>query len=102
MLTVPIVVQVTPSADLEAVKVLAERLSLSHIGTPPVEPTLALVPPTAERDCSAVPFVGVTNTLACFEFAASVSRTITPDLAQAFVLVRPVTLAMISVLPLTC
>ena len=102
MVAVPIVVQDTPSADLDAVNVFPVRFTFTQTGMLiPAAAVLALVPPVVVRLWNETPLLGVATTIACVEFAFKVSRIITPAFAQPFVLVKLFTFAMISVLPLT-
>src|SRR5438105_8179156 len=85
--------QVAPSADHHA-SISPAALDLgstcrtrSQIGADPLNcAALALAPPVAARYWNAMPLEGDTIASACFEFASSVSRIITPAFAQTSVL----------------
>ena len=82
----PTRVQVTPSAEREAVKVLPARTILTQEGaTTPAMVVDAEIPPAATRRWKDAPWPGVRTIEACAEPGASVSRIITPALAQTFV-----------------
>src|SRR5689334_18335653 len=92
----PTSVHVVPLGDRYAVKVVPLRTSFTQYGaTGPETLVLVLLPPVLDRRMKLTPLEGVTNTPACFAFAASESRNITPALARPFVLVIPSTRAMI-------
>ena len=102
MVAVPIVVQLTPSAERDAVNVFPLRLTFTQTGTAmPVLVVLVLVPPVDVLRWKETPLEGVPTTIAWVELALRLSRIITPAFAHAFVLVRLPTRAMISVFPLT-
>ncbi len=74
----------------------ASRSNLTQCGAVmPVSFSLKLAISGSVRPWKATPFSGVTNTEACFELASSVSRIITPALAQAWVFCTLLTLAII-------
>src|SRR5579871_5701239 len=58
-----ITVQVTPSGEVEAVKVFPARVTIRYTGTVPVGlASLTVVPPRAVRTCTFTPAPGVTTT----------------------------------------
>jgi hypothetical protein len=80
---VPIAVQVTPSADREAVTDEPTRSSFSHAGAAPETIVAAVVPPVLVRRWNWTPLLGVTSAKALRAPAASDSRIITPALVDA-------------------
>jgi hypothetical protein len=58
-----ITVHVTPSDDVEALKLVPLRVTLSHFGAvPPSAATCTVDAPDAERYCTVMPLPGVTST----------------------------------------
>src|ERR1700736_2082252 len=88
-------VQVTPSGDVNAVKVSPVRLTRTYRGT--VCNTCEMrtvVPPCAARYCTTMPFPGVTNAAYSGDPGSVVARSITPAFAHALVFVCDVTRAV--------
>ena len=82
----PTRVQVTPSAEMEAVNALPVRTTLTQEGATTPAPVVDVeIPPVATRRWNVAPWPGVTNIDACVEPVASVSRIMTPALAHGFV-----------------
>src|SRR5262249_61656584 len=79
----PTCVHVAPLVELEAAIVLPLRTSRTQTGAPDAPPAVCvLTPPVATRRWKARPLPGVSAMKACLEPAASVSRIMTPALAQ--------------------
>jgi hypothetical protein len=55
-------VQVRPSGDVAALKVVPARVSCRYVGAVPPVRTWLVVPPCAVRHCTATPLLGVMNT----------------------------------------
>src|SRR5688572_13162809 len=83
----PRTVHLTPSFDQDDVNVSPFLAMRTHAGAVPTTLVCALVPPALARYCIDTPLPGVTTVIACCAFASSVSRTMTPALAHACVLV---------------
>jgi hypothetical protein len=99
--TVARCVQFTPSGDMKPRISEPSRRTRTQTGAAPVTPVPSgpAPDPATVRCWSAMPFEGVTSMNAKRAFAASVSRSITPALVQALVLVRLATRAVISPSP---
>src|SRR5262245_15503589 len=101
MVSLQTVVQVEPSVDEYAVKVLPARTTRTHLGAGPAPPAVfVLIPPVAVRRWKARPFADERSMKACLEFAAKLSRNITPALAHGSVFPMVATRALISPFPL--
>src|SRR4051794_30767458 len=96
MLVEPSAVQFVPSAERDPVNMFPTRCTFTQYGgvSPPVK-TFEDPLPVLSRHANSMPFVGVSAHVAWAEFAASVSRIITPTLAFVPVLSRLATLATI-------
>ena len=94
--TDPIVVQLLPLTDCDAVIVLPLRTSFTQVGAPAVVPVmLAAAPPVAVRYWNAVPFPAETIMNANCALAASELRIITPAFVQLLTFWTVATRAMI-------
>ena len=82
MVSRPISFQFAPSLDAELMKTLPARSIFTHHGAPPAVASLLLSPLNSTRRWKAIPLSGVTAVIACLDDASSVSRIITPALAQ--------------------
>src|SRR5947208_8895059 len=97
MLAVPTCVQLDPSDDTKPVNVLPDRVTRIHRGAVAAGPAvLDDEPPVDVRRWKAVAPPAESTMLACFEPAVSVSRIMTPALAQVLVLSIEATRALIS------
>ena len=86
IVAVPTEVQLIPSAEMEAVKVLPLRARRTQYGaTGPATVVPTAVAPVVSRCWNAAPEPGVTNISAYVESAARLSRIITPALAHTLV-----------------
>src|SRR4030042_2906808 len=94
---------VVPLAELYAEKLPARSRSIftQYGAVIPAVVSSALAPPVSGRRWKDTPEAGVTTIIACFESPLSVSRIITPALAQAFVLLTLWTLATIEPVPVS-
>ena len=54
-------VHVTPSIDVDALKVVPLRLTSRYVGADPIAATCAVLAPWAPRHCTTMPLLGVTN-----------------------------------------
>jgi hypothetical protein len=98
--TLPIMVQVAPSADRKAVNLLHWRSSFSQTGDAPAPPVVSGVNPAKLVLCwKAMPLAGVTRANAYFEAGARDSRIITPAFDHALMFCNVATRAMIVVFP---
>src|SRR3954463_4928762 len=103
IVALPINVQFAPSADWYARNVLPDRVTLTQYGAPVSAPAvLDDVPLVLVRRWNARPLAALTNIVACFEPAVSVSRIITPALLHAFWFVTEDTRAVIEPSPVSC
>src|SRR5258705_13770449 len=84
--SLPIKVQLTPSAKTYALNNVPLRTSFTQRGGPVAPPEVYVVPPPAPvRRSKATPLLGVTSTVACRAPGVRLSRIITPAFAQGSV-----------------
>src|SRR3954470_20048253 len=101
MVSLPILVHVLPSADMDAVTTLPARWSRSQRGAAPPPPAVFTeVPPEDRRRWNASPLPIETNMDACAEPAVAFARIMTPALVHASVPVNAATRATIVPSPL--
>src|ERR1043166_4672925 len=94
MFVEPMVVQLDPSAERDAVKVLPTRCTRTQYGA--LSPLTVIdedEAPVLVRHWNETPAPGVTKHEPCVELALSDSRIITPAFAQGSVFCTPVTRA---------
>src|SRR4030042_842246 len=103
MVSVPTIVHVEPLAEMDPVQLPAILRSIftQYGATIPAESVFKLVAPVPGRRWKEAPEPGVTTIIACEESGLSVSRIITPALAQTFVLSTLWTLAIIEPAPVS-
>ena len=103
IVSLPIFVHVFPSIDRYDVKTEPARTRRIQPGGAPAPPAvLSDNMPGPRRRWNAYPFPEETKVVACVEFAASVSRIMTPTLDQLSAKLIKLTCATTSRSPLTC
>ena len=79
----PVLVQLTPSAETNAVIFAPALVSFTNRGAVPETELLVDTAPAAVRPWNAIPFAGVTKSDACAERASALCRIMTPALVHA-------------------